>query len=87
MVQSRGQQAGDQYRLGSGTLRDITTEEEAVARTVCSGNALKHTVPAPGADHSANALWGVRADKESLASRKGADSPTHVRVSARGNEC
>ncbi len=52
MVQTRGQQARDQSPLDSGTLRGITAEGDIVTTTVCSGNALKHTVPAPGADYS-----------------------------------
>ncbi len=68
MVQTTGQQAGDQSPLGSGALRGVTAERDAVAKTVCSRNALKHTVPAPSADHSTKALRSVHADKESLAS-------------------
>ncbi len=59
---------------------------DVAATTVCSGNVLIHTVSAPGADHSANALWGTHTDKESLASRQVADCPTHVSMRIRENE-
>ncbi len=66
MVQNRRQRAEDQSPLGSGALRGITAEGDAVATTMCPGNALKHAISVPSADR--NALRGVRADKESLAS-------------------
>ncbi len=68
MVQTRGQQAGNQSPLGNGALSGITAEGDEVATTVCSGNALKHTVPAPDADHNANTLQSACTDKENLAS-------------------
>ncbi len=67
-VKPEASRQGGQSPLGSGGLRGVTTEGDAIAMTVCSGNALKHTVPAPGGDHSANALRSACADKESLAS-------------------
>ncbi len=68
MEQTRGQEAGDQSPLGSGTLQGVTTEGDTVAMTICALNTLKHTVPAPGADHSANTLQSTHVDKEGLAS-------------------
>ncbi len=54
---------------------------------MCSGNAPKHTISEPGADHSANAPRSARTDQEGLASPTGAGSPTQVCVSASENKC
>ncbi len=86
MVETRGQQVVDQSPLGSGDLQGVTAEGDVVATTVCSGNALNHAVSAPSADPSANTLRSEHTDKEGLASREGADSPTHISMSFRENE-
>ncbi len=52
MVQTRGQQIGDQSTSGRGALQGITAEGDMVATTVSSGNTLKHAVSAPSAEHS-----------------------------------
>ncbi len=48
--------------------------------TVCSGNNLKHAVSAPSTEQSNNIPQRAHADKESLASREGADSPNNASV-------
>ncbi len=53
MVQTRGQQTGDQSPPVRATLRGSTAEGDAVATAVSSGNTLKHAVSAPSAEHSA----------------------------------
>ncbi len=67
MVQTIGQYAGDQSPLSSGALQGVTAEGDAVAMTMCPGNALKHAVSAPSADRSTNFLQCACADQESLA--------------------
>ncbi len=78
---------GDQSPPDRGTLLGVTAEGDTVTTTVCSGSTLKHTVPAPSADHSANVPRGACTDKEGLASPAGAGSPTPVSVSTRENGC
>lgn len=88
MVQTRGQQVGDQFPLdvGSGALQGFTAEGDGVATAVCSGSTLKHAVSPPGSGYSANTPRSTCADKESFPSCEGAESPTHVSVSVRENE-
>ncbi len=98
MVQTRGQQTGDQSPPGLVALQGITAEGDMVAMTVSSGNTLKQTVPVPGADHSAflrqpsflrehNFPQRALTDQESLTPPQGVGSLTQDSVSARENRC
>ena len=81
MVQTRGQQTGDQFPPGRGTLRGVTAEGDAVATTVSSGNTLKHAVSLPSTEHSAAVLVGSGSGRYSPVSPAGARSPTSASVS------
>ena len=58
MVQTRGQQTGDQSLSVHGALLGVTAEGDAASTAVSSGSTLKHAVPAPSAEHSAAVLAG-----------------------------
>ncbi len=75
MVQTRGQQTGDQSPPGLGALRGITAEGDAVAATVSSGTTLKHAVSAPSAEHSASVPAGGGSGREGPVSPVGTESP------------
>ncbi len=75
MVQTRGQQTGDQSPPGRGALWGITAEGDVVAITVSSGNTLKHAVSAPSAEHSSGSGW------EGPVSPAATGSPTPASVS------
>ncbi len=78
MVQTRGQQTGDQSPPGRGALRGVTAEGDAVATTVSSGNTLKHAV---SAEHSAAILADGGSGRDDPVSPAGAGSPTSASVS------
>ena len=90
MVQTRGQQTGDQPPSGRVTLRGVTAEGDAASTTVTSGNTLKHAVSAPSAEHSASScpeplpavLAGSGSGQEEAVSPLGAGAPTTVSISA-----
>ncbi len=81
MVQTRGQQTGDQSPPGRGALRGVTAEGDTVATTVSSGNTLKHAVSAPSAEHSAVIPAGGGSGQEGSVSPAGTGSPTSASVS------
>ncbi len=58
MVQTRGQQTGDQSPPSRGALCSVTAEGDVVATTISSGNNLKHAVSVPGAKYSTAVLAG-----------------------------
>ena len=62
MVQTRGQQTGDQSPPGCSTLWGVTVKEDAVATTVSSGNTLKHAVSAPVLNTAPPTLWAFALD-------------------------
>ncbi len=81
MVQTRGQQTGDQSPSGCGALRGVTAEADAASTDVTSGNTLKYAVSAPSAEHSPAVLAGGGSGWEEPVSLLGAVSPTTVSVS------
>ncbi len=81
MVQTRGQQTGDQSPSGCDALRGVTAEGDAASTTVSFGNTLKHAVSAPSAEHSAAILAGGGSGWEETVSLLGAGSPTTVSFS------
>ncbi len=85
MVQTRGQQTGDQSPPGRGALWGITAEGDAVATTVPSGNTLKHAVSAPSDEHSATIPRGAYTGWERLVSPVGTGSLTQAGVSSPEN--
>ncbi len=89
MVQTRGQQNGDQSPPGCGTLWGVTAEGDVVATTVSSGNTLKHAVSAHSAEHIATVPRGMCAGQEGLVFLAGTGSSTQAGVSVRenGREC
>ncbi len=81
MVQTRGQQTGDQYPSGRGALRGITAEGEAASTAVTSGDTLKHAVSVPSAEHSTAVLAGCGSGRDEPVCPVGAGSPTMVSIS------
>ena len=81
MVQTRGQQTGDQSPSGRGALRGVTAEGDGAATTVSSGNTLKCAVSAPGAVNSAAVSMGGNAGREGPVSPAGTGLPISVSVS------
>ncbi len=59
MVQTRGQQTGDQSPSGHGALKGVNAEGDAASTAVTSGNTLKHAVSAPSTEYSAAVLAGI----------------------------
>ena len=82
MVQTRGQQTGDQSPSSHGVLRGITAEGDAVSTAVTSGNTLKQAVSVPSTEHSAAVLAGGGSGWDEPAAALGAGSPTTISVSA-----
>ncbi len=81
MVQTRGQQMGDQSPLSHGALRGVTDEGDAASTAVASGNTLKHAVSAHTAEHSGAVLAGGGSGRDGPVSPLGAGSPTTISVS------
>ncbi len=63
MVQTRGQQTGDQSPSSCGALRGVTAEGDAASTTVTSGATLKPAVSVPSTEHSADVLMGPGRDE------------------------
>ncbi len=82
MVQTRGQQSGDQSPSSRGTLRGVTAEGDAGSTPVASGNTLKHAVSVPSTEHSTGILAGGGSGRDEPVAPLGAGSPTTIRVSA-----
>ena len=78
MVQTRGQQTGDQSPSVRGVLWGFTAKGDTVSTAVTSGNILKPAVSGPSAEHSAAVLAG----RDEPVSPLGAGSPTTISVSA-----
>ncbi len=78
MVQTRGQQTGDQSPSGHGALRGITAEGHTASPAVTSGNTLKHTVSAPSTEHSAAVLAGGGSGREEPVSPAGRWISYHI---------
>ncbi len=81
MVQTRGQQTGDQSPPAHGTVWGITAEGDAVATTVSSGNTLKHAVSPLSAEHSTTVPAGGGSGREGPVSLVGTGLPTSASVS------
>ncbi len=58
MVQTRGQQTGDQSPSSRGALRGVTAEGDAAFTTVTPGATLKPAVSVPSTEHRAAVLEG-----------------------------
>ncbi len=84
VLETRGQQTGDQSPPGHGALCGVTAEGDAVARTVSSGNTLKHAVSAPSAEHRTAIPMGMGRGREVFISPVGIGSPSHTSGSAPG---
>ncbi len=82
MVQTRGQQTGDQSPSSHGALRGVTAEGDAASTAVTSGSALKPAVSVPNTEHSAAVLAGGSSGWDGPVSQLGAGSPTTICVSA-----
>ncbi len=78
MVQTRGQQTGDQSLSSHGTLRGVTAEGDAASTAVTSGNTLKHAVSVPSTEHSTAILAGGGSERDESVSPLGAGSPTTI---------
>ena len=76
MVQTRGQQSGDQSTLSRGTLRAVTAEGDAAATAVTSGAALKPAVSVLSTEHSAAVLAGGGSGRDGQSPHWGLDPPT-----------
>ena len=81
MVQTRGQQTGDQSPLDRGTLWGVTAEGDAASTAATSGSTLKHAVSVPSAEHSTAVLVGGGSGRDEPVSPLGAGSPTTLGVS------
>ena len=82
MVQTRGQQTGDQSPSSRGALRGVTAEGDAASPAVTSGATLKPAVSVPSTEHSAAVLAGGGSGRDETVSPLGAGSPTTISVSA-----
>ncbi len=82
MVQTIGQQTGDQSPPSHSALWGVTAEGDAASTAVTSGATLKHTVSVPSTEHSAAVLVGSGAGRDEPVSSLGAGSPTTISVSA-----
>ncbi len=82
MVQTRGQETGDQSPSSRGALRGITAEGNAASTTVTSGATLKPAVSVPSTEHSAAVLAGGGSGRDRPVSPLGAGSPNTISVKA-----
>ncbi len=82
MVQTRGQQTGDQSPSSCGALRGVTAEGDAASTTVTSGATLKPAVSVPNTEHSAAVLEGGGSGQDGPVSPLGAGSSHTISVSA-----
>ncbi len=82
MMQTIGQQTGDQSPSSRGALQVITAEGDAASTAVTSGNTLKHAVSVPSTEHSTTVLVGGGSGREEPVSPLGTGSPTTISVSA-----
>ncbi len=64
MVQTRGQQTGDQSPSSRGALRGVTAEGDAASTAVTSGATLKSAVSVPSTEASAAVLAGGGSGKD-----------------------
>ncbi len=78
MVQTRGQQTGEQSPSGRGALRGITAEGDTASTAVTLGNTPKHAV---SAEHSAAILADGDSGRDEPVAPHGAGSPTTIGVS------
>ena len=81
MVQTRGQQTGDQSPSSHGTLRGVTAEGDAASTTVTAGVTLKPAVSVPSTEHSAAVLAGGGSGRDGPVSPLGAGYPNTISVS------
>ncbi len=82
MVQTRGQQTGDQSPSSRGCLWGVTAEGDTASTAVTSGNTLKHAASVPSTEHSTAVLVGGGSGWDEPVSPLGAGSPTTISVSA-----
>ncbi len=82
MVQTRGQQTGDQSPSSRGALRGVTAEGDAASIAVTSGATLKPTVSVSNAETSAAILADGGSGRDGPVSLQGAGSSHSVSVSA-----
>ena len=81
MVQTRGQQSGDQSPSSRGALRGVTAEGDAVSIAVTSGVTLKPAASVPNTATSAAVLAGSSAGRDSSVSPLGAGASHTISVS------
>ncbi len=82
MVQTRGQQTGDQSPSSRGSLRGVTAEGEAASTAVTSGATLKPAVSVPSTESSAAVLAGSGSGRDGPVSPLGAGSSHTISLSA-----
>ncbi len=83
MVQTRGQQTGDQSPSSRGTLWGVTAEGDAASTAVTSGATLKPAVSVPSTEHSTAVPADSGSQWDAPVSPLGAGSPDTISVSAR----
>ena len=81
MVQTRGQQTGDQSPSSCGALRGVTAEGDAASTAVTSGATLKPAVSVPSTEPSAAVLAGGGTERDGPVSSLGAGSSNITSVS------
>ncbi len=82
MVQTRGQQTGDQPRSSRGALRGVTAEGDAASTAVTSGATLKPEVSVPRTEPHAIALMVGGTGRDGPVSSLGIGSSHTTSVSA-----
>ncbi len=82
MVQTRGQQTGDQSPSSRSALRGVTAEGDAASIAVTSGATLKPAVSVPSTEPSAAILMGGGSGRAGPVSPQGAGSSHTISVSA-----
>ena len=82
MVQTRGQQTGDQSPSSRGALRGVTAEGNAASTAATSGATLKPAVSVPSTEHSAAILAGGGFGRDGPVSPLGAGSLDTISMSA-----
>ncbi len=82
MVQTRGQQTGDQSPSSRGALRGVTAEGDAASTGVTSGATLKPAVLVSSTEPSAAVLAGSSVGRDGPVSSQGAGSSHTISVSA-----
>ena len=82
MVQTRGQQTGDQSPSSRGALRGVTAEGDAASTAVTSGVTLKPAVSVPSTEPSAAVPAGGGSGRDGPVSPQGAGTSHTVSANA-----